>query len=186
MAEQRVLIEGMYPPGAVLSVQQAVDPSVDGIYSFCLPDTPGVVAANNFVSVSNPVGSGKLVSVIFIDVASYVATTAIAAASMVGYRTTAATGGVDSTASAVKLRTAYPTPSAVVRTGNPTATIVGAIQATSPPLSSGSFTSGAYVSVATASFSSALLLAEGEGFTFRTTSGDANQRWNITFAWAES
>lgn len=168
-----------------LSVIDGINPSITGVYTFALIDAAGVAAANNFLSLFNPVGSGKNLAFSFSFTASYVAVTALTTASMGLYRTTTATGGTDSSASIAKLVTAYPSPVGVVRTGNPTVTLGAALNSVVPPLSGGSFTSGSEVSIQATSVTNTLVLVPGEGVAFRTTSGDTNQRWNVTIAWAE-
>ena len=54
MAEQSVKIDG-----AVTTLTGA--PTGAKFYVFSIGDVPGVVAANTFMSVFNPVGSGKLI-----------------------------------------------------------------------------------------------------------------------------
>jgi hypothetical protein len=168
-----------------ISTITGADPSIKGVYVFALADAAGVVAANNFMSLLNPVGSGRNISFSFSSTASYVATTAIVAASMGLYRITTATGGVDSSATIAKLATAYSAPVGVVRTGNPTVTLGNLLNTVAPPLSAGSFTSGDAITINASSVANTLILAPGEGIAFRTTSGDVNQRWNLTIAWAE-
>jgi len=170
--------------GAITTVT-GVDPNLDGVYAFALIDAPGVVAANNFLSLFNPLASGRNLAFSFSATASYVATTSVVAASMGLYRTTTSTGGVDSSASIAKLASAYPAPVGVVRTGNPTVTLGNALNSVPPPLSAGSFTSGDAITINATSTANTLVLAPGEGVVFRTASGDVNQRWNLTIAWAE-
>lgn len=161
------------------------DPTIKGVYSFALPDAPGVVAANNFMTLFNPLGSGKNLAFSYYQASSYTAATPVVTASMGMYRVTTATAGTDSSASIVKLVTAYPSPVAVVRTGNPSATIGALLNTISPPLGAGSFTSGDAIAVNATSTTNTLVLVPGEGVVFRTTSGDVTQRWNLTIAWAE-
>jgi hypothetical protein len=163
----------------------SLDRNVTGAYAFGLFDLPGVALANNFASLFNPVGSGRIVDLTDLIWGKYVATTATTAASMVEYLITTATGGVDSSSLISPLSPSGITSVAVLRTSNPTVTLGNPLLSLAPPLSSGSFNNAQAAPVKASSIASGLLLLPGNGVVFRTASGDVNQRWNITLAWAE-
>ena len=100
---------------------------------------PGVVAANNFISLFNPVASGVTISL----GAAYVSSFAIAAdltpAPLNGFRITAASAGTLQTNSTAvsKFQSAMPTSLAEIRTGNPTCTIGAQIFNASPVVAGG-------------------------------------------------
>lgn len=211
MAEQLVKIEGTVPvtgtlapsgtqnvaitgqpiavtqsttPTAPVYVTQAGDPQVTGVYGFCLPDTPGVVAANTFVTLFNPVGSGKTVVVSSATVSAYVAGGGnTQKASLIGVRVTTATGGTLQAASTInKLRTSYANPVAEVRTANPTITAGANVVAFPPPIGTDTASNSERV---VASTGTSLVLVAGEGIAFRTAAGDTDENFDISFSWSE-
>ena len=161
-----------------------VDPSITGIYTFCLPDAPGVVAANNFVSLFNPVGSGKTVVVFSATVSSYVAGGGNTSKnSLLGTRITAASVGTLQAASTIsKARTSTANPVAEVRTGNPTVTAGANIVAFPPPIGTDTASTSERIVATTGA---AVTLAAGEGIVFRTLGGDTDENFNIAFTWGE-
>lgn len=166
-----------------LSVINGVDPTWK-IYLASVSDSPGVVAANNFLSVFNPVASGSHVIGLGAVVSSYATASAGAAHSMLVYRTTAASAGtLVAAANVSRYDTTVSNPVAEVRTGNPTVTTSGgALMGFNPPVSTGSGTSGiASPAVTGATF----IMHPGEGLVFTTSAGDVNQLWNIQLTWAE-
>lgn len=167
-----------------LNVVQAVSPDIKGIYSYCLVDAPGVAAATNHMAISNPTGNNKIVSVVAVFISSYSVGGISGGASIEMKRSTEATGGALKTASDVsKLLGTYPDPSAVLRTGNVSATLGATHLAASPPPAN--HTANAAQIFLAQNPSQASHLLPGEAFTFYTSSGDTNQRWNLVVAWAE-
>src|SRR5678815_4888908 len=82
-------------------VQTTLFPAGSTFYGACLSDAAGVVAANNFASLFNPIGSGKRMVLIVASVSSYAVAQSIAADGMTATRITAASGGTDSSAAIV-------------------------------------------------------------------------------------
>lgn len=151
-------------------------------YVFSTGNLPGVVAGNNWLTLVNPVGSGRSVFVggVFISAESNAASASTS--SMRGVRVTAVSGGTLWTASDIaKFVTADPDPFAEVRTNNPSATL-GAQLFNSPPPTSAAASSK---DVHQIPIPSPFLLAPGEGIVLRTNSGDTAQRWNISVVWTE-
>lgn len=201
MAENRVIIEGGFPPGNPVNVTGTVtstptgtqtvagtvgsvittNPNFSGVYLFSSPNTAGVALANNFVTLYNPVGSGKNVIL-----GGAVTSCITGAASNVTDAMTifrffgAPTGGVVQTP--VKFKTSYPNPVAEVRTGNPTVTVDGPISMTPPAL--GTTIGLLHVAMVPAGFGE-FTLAPGEGLVLRTLTGDTDQRWNLSQVWGE-
>ena len=156
-------------------------------YFQTLVDIPGVVAANNFLSIFNPLGSGKNITAYQVSVNPWAAAATTTDVSMNVFRTTAGSAGTLVAASAVnRLLTTSPNPVAEVRTGNPTTTNTGTTLIGFPPAitsaGSGISASGSVNSIPGASFT----MLPGQGIVFSTASGDVDQRWNIQFIWAES
>ncbi len=154
-------------------------------YLHWLSDVPGVVASNNFISVFNPLGSGKTIIFYLATAASYTVAAASTPNSMNIYRTTAASAGTLVAAASVgRFLTADPNPVAEVRFGNPTVTVSGtSVQAFPPPISTGAGI-GSTSSAASPSGASAIALP-GQGIVFNTAAGDVDQVWNFGVVWAE-
>ncbi len=193
MAEKRVIIEGMYPdmvyPGAStnpLPVILTANPQIDGTYIYSIANVAGTVASNNFITLFNPVGSGKNIVVGGMFISTVAAAGTAATQPMRIHRISAApTGGVLVTAPEVfKFNTGNPDPVAVVRTGNPTAVLGPAASNTPPPVTTGAG-GGQFVHEVDPPTGTTVLLAPGEGVAVNNAAGDTAQRWNISLAWAE-
>lgn len=156
-------------------------------YVHSLVDTPGVAgSANTFMSFLNPVGSPVVSGALLFDTTAYSVGAAAVAESLEIYRISAASGGTQVTAADVhRFSTLHPNPSVEVRVGNPTVTTVGTpLRGVSPPITTGV---GGNLSFFTAVPSgTSFLFRPGEGICFRTSDGDADIRWNLTYIWAES
>lgn len=160
-------------------------PSLTGVYVFNLPDVPAVVASNNYLSLFNPVGSGKTVVLLEGSLAAYVGGgSSNVEVSLQVLRVTAASAGTLQAASAIcKFQTAYPNAVAEVRTGNPTVT-VGAPFVSLPPVIQPSTNNFVY-QIRPPVGGGAFTLVPGEGIVFRTTSGDTDEQYNINMVWGE-
>lgn len=155
-------------------------------YLHSVVDAPGVVAANNFLSVFNPVGSGKLIVFYAGIILPWATASTTTATSLNVFRTTAASGGTLIAASTVnKFVSSQPNSIAEVRVGNPTVTLAtNPTQGIPPALTSsaaGAGVSGGGQSPPGASF----VCVPGEGLVMRTPAGNTNQLWNLTFIWTE-
>lgn len=199
MAENMVRIEGTIPvSGSVTTVPSGTqtvsgtvntlpikDPAITGVYAFSADEIPGVVAANNFMSLFNPVGSGKT----FIFFGAFISSAAAAAstvtAPMRGFRITTATAGtLQATSAIAEFVSAMPSPVAEVRTGNPTVTL-GPGFFNSPPVLPVTNSVTPVHAVVFPGGTGPFTLVAGEGVAFRTNSGDVDQRWNIGMIWGE-
>jgi len=164
------------------------NPVFRGGYAYSRAQTPGVVAANNFVALYNPVGSGRtlvlagvfLSSVIVADVAATVDP-------LRGWLATAISGGtLEATSTIAKVRSTMPNPAGQIFINNPTATL-GAAWFNSPPLLGASKGSSPFIHQVPASVAGGpITLFPGEGTVIRSESGDLDQRWNISIAWSEA
>ena len=177
---------GTQAVSGVLSTYPAISPAFAGIYVFNLPDQPGVAAANNFLSIFNPVGSGKTIAILGGSISTYVASmSSTARISCQALRSTAASGGtlqVNSTA-LCKFQTSFPASIAEVRTAGPTVTLGAAFLASPPPINPNT---GDYVyQIQDTPGAGALMLVPGEGIVLRTTAGDTHQTWNFNVVWGE-
>lgn len=173
--------------GQPVGTYSVANPAITGVYVFSVPSLAGVVTANTFVTLFNPIGSGKNISFS----AAFISTVSTAAAGttapMRGYRIAAApTGGTVQAASTVaKFRTTQTDSVAEVRLNNPTVTLGAALWNTPPAVTSG-VGGGQFVhDVDTPAGSPPFLLVPGEGIAVHCAGGDADQVWNITIVWAE-
>lgn len=173
--------------GQPIATYSVANPAITGVYVFSIAGLSGVAAANTFVTVFNPVGSGKTVSFS----AAFISTVSTAAAGttapMRGYRIAAApTGGtVQGAATIAKFNSANPDTVVEVRTDNPTV-VLGAPLWNTPPAVTSGVGGGQFVhDVDTPAGSPPFVLAPGEGIAINCASGDTDQVWNITVVWAE-
>jgi len=195
MAEMRVGIDGASSTAlptapantsaTPIYITTVTNPSIKGSYVFSIGDVAGVAAANNFLTLYNPVGSGKTISLGAAYASSYSTAASAPTVDVNVFRATAVSGGTlqtNSTALA-KFQTAMPASIAEVRTGNPAAT-VGAQIANIPP-SQGAFVTDQFVAAAPAVYPP-FTLAEGEGVVWRqTAAGVTTTHWNFSVVWAE-
>lgn len=193
MAENSVSIDGMTPhltyPGISrnpLPVILTPNPQIDGTYIYSIANVPGTVASNTFMTLFNPVGSGKQVVVGGMFISTVAAAGTAATQPMRIHRISAApTGGVlVAVADVFKFNTANPDPVSVLRTGNPTVVLGPPASNTPPPVTTGAG-GGQFVHEVDPPTGTTVLLAPGEGVAINNSSGDTAQRWNISLAWAE-
>lgn len=179
MVEMRVGIDGYV--NAV-----AAPPEGSQFYFYSLADVAGVGAANNFLSVFNPVGSGKTLVFYGSQTAAWSTASTAVAVSMNIHRTTAASAGTLVAASAVpRFATSQADPVAQVRIGNPTVTKTGSTLLGTPPAISAAGTGSSSQGAGTPPSGASFVCAPGEGIVTSTASGSANQLWNMNFVWAE-
>lgn len=185
MAENSIRVEGMVPTSSGTMPVNVVTIPVN-TYTYGIWEVPGVVAANNFFSLFNPVGSGKTITIQRLTVTPYATAAQTVTNNMQSFRTSAASAGTLIAASAVnKLDTAFPNSVAEVRTGNPTVTTVGqAITAAAPALTNAA--AGSSPIVTTPPGGDMFILHPGEGVVHRTAAGAVAQLWNISMVWTES
>lgn len=173
--------------GSALAVYDTKVPTLTAAYIYGITDVPGVVAANNFLSIVNPVGSGKTIIFLGTFISTYVASGASATRnSLTGKLCGVATGGtVVSNTQFAKFSSGMINSAADVRTGNPTVT-AGANVFNSPPAIG--TTASQFVHSVGAGGSTAsgpLTLAPGEGLVIGTAAGNTSQTWNISVVWGE-
>lgn len=191
MAEHAVKIQD--EQGHTMSVSPTGDihvamfPEGSTLYGYGISDVPGVVAANNFMTLFNPVGSGKLLTVYRLTVFPWAGGATTATSSLTASRVTAASGGsLVAAANISKFSTASANSIAEVRTANPTATIVGVpITAIPPAITAAAAGVGAVATIQPPTGAS-FVCQPGEGVVVRTAAGDVDQLWNIFVTWGES
>jgi hypothetical protein len=193
MAENRVMLDGMTPNLTYigsstnpLPVIQTANPQIDGTYVMSIANVAGTAAAQTFITLFNPVGSGKTVIVggMFISTVAAAGTSATAPTRI--HRISAApTGGVVAVAANIfKFSTANPDAVSEIRTGNPTVVLQAPASNTPPPVTTGAG-GGQFVHEVDPPTGTTVLLAPGEGVAVHNSAGDTAQRWNISLAWAE-
>lgn len=157
------------------------------VYQYVVADAPGTAASQNFMSVFNPVGSGKNIVTAAFIVESYAIGASTTPNSLQLFRTTAASGGtLVSAANITKYITSQTNSIAEVRTGNPSATLLTGnvpLSFAQPPVGSGLGDNGA--TLVQAATGAAPTLKPGEGIVFNTAAGNTNQVWNIQLIWLE-
>lgn len=163
------------------------NPAFTGVYLFSLADQAGVVTPNNFLTLFNPVGSGKIAFAAGFFISSYSVGQATATEPIRGHRITSASGGTLATNSTdvVKFNTSQPTTTMELRSNNPAIGGQGAAFFNSPPpIGTGAGTAFVHA-VEAPPGAGPFLIKPGEGVVVRTASGDIDQHFNFTIAWAE-
>lgn len=170
---------------ATVSTTSVRSTSIKGVYVFSISNIPGVVAANNFISLFNPVGSGKTVSFGSAFISSTAAGSSAETEPLRGFRITTATAGtLQATSATAKFITTDADPIAEVRIANPTVTL-GAAIFNSPPVISATVGSTNVHVIPVPGGLAPFTMAPGEGVVLRTSAGDVDQRWNLSIVWAE-
>lgn len=156
-------------------------------FVFSRENLPGVVAANSFVSLFNPVASDRLIIVGGVFISAVANAASASTAPMRAIRINSASGGTLHPVTDIgKFITARPDPVAEVRTGNPAVGMLDAqLLNAPPPTSTGAFSSGNVNQITVPPGFGGFTLAAGEGIVLRTGSGDIAQRWNISIVWGE-
>lgn len=177
--------DGTLPISGTVSSFPTVNPAIRGSYVFSLGNITGIAAANNYMTLFNPLASGRVLSFGGAFVSSGAAGASSVTDPMQGFRITAASAGTLQLASAIaKFNNANPDATAEVRTGTVTATLAAQIF-NSPPAISASVGSTAVHQVGVPPAAGPFVLAPGEGIALRAAAGDTDQRWNLSVVWVE-
>lgn len=183
MAESHVAIDGTVTtlPGVMTGAN---------FYVYNLPDIPGVVAANNFISFFNPVGSGKTITVYRATIIPWASAGNSVDVSMRVFRIsgTAPSGGTQVAAANIQKFTSSSTNSvADIRKANPTVGTVATEPVFSvPPAVSSAGVGAAATVIAEIPSGATFVLAPGEGIVANTPSGATQQLWNFSITWLEA
>lgn len=172
MADHRVIIE---------------TPTYLGGYVFSQAQHTGTVAAHNHLSLTNPVGSGKMIAIAGVFISQViVGDIDSTVAPLRGYLATNVSGGtLENPSSIGKIRSNTPNPVGEIRTEGMAATL-GAAWFNSPPLIGAVKGSSPFVhQIPAAVAAGSITLLPGESVVLRTDSGDVDQRWNLSIAWSE-
>ena len=163
------------------------NPVFRGGYVYSRAVTPGVAAANNYLSLANPAGSGRVIILAGVFISSVIVGDIVATADpMRGWLATAISGGtLEASATIGKVRTTMPNAVGEIRINNPAATL-GASWFNSPPVLGAAKQSSPFVHQVPATVAAgSITLLPGEGTVLRTETGDVDQRWNVSIAWNE-
>lgn len=150
-------------------------------YDFSIADEPGTVAAKNFVSLFNPVGSGKLILFGGVFTSCSAFSSHLSPLTLRGVKITAASGGTLRPASDIaKFDSAnHPDPAAQIRTDNPTVTETQRLLSHPAP------TEKRASNVTQTSGFPNVRFYPGEGIVMRMTEGLTDLFWNISLVWSE-
>lgn len=156
-----------------------------GTYVFSLQRQDSLVAGKNFITLLNPSGSGRLITISAIFV-SYMATVASPAYPLRGYRTTNnPTGGTLVAGSDIcQLDTVHPSSVAVIRYGNPSCTLGSAFA--NSPVGTVKDTVGPVHGVDITYPFNPFRIRPNEAIVLRQDVGAVGHLWNISIPWRES
>lgn len=207
MAEQRVAIEGTVPvSGTVTSspsgtqnvlvtntsgspvITQAVTTPAPAAYTTLIEDVTSVNTANNYLSIFNPVGSGKILSFAQFVCFPYATAAQATTINMEVQRTSAASAGTLLAAANInKFDTTQANSIAEVRTGNPTVTLVGTVPLIAVPPALTNAANGTSSPADIIPPTGTLFICRpGEGVVVKQLAGAGTvQKWSLGFSWAE-
>ena len=168
MAEQIVKLESTTPRG---------------VYLHSIAAVPGMVAEQTFITLMNPVGSGRVMTLGTIALSYSNTSPATVVDPVRGWRISAHSGGSLVAASGIgKFSTTMPNATAEVRVDNPTITKVYPVFNSPPPIDNRSSNVHTVEIPPGATF----LMRPGEGIAINKLSGTTSATWNITIVWAEA
>lgn len=176
------LVSSTAPAVSTVAVR---NPAIDSVFVFSSGNITGVAGANNYLSLFNPVGSGKILSFGSAFISSVAAGGSTVADPMQGFRITTVAGGTtQANTTFAKFVSSDPDSVADVRLGNPTVTL-GAQLFNSPPAISASTGSTNVHIIPVPGGLQPFTLVEGEGIVLRAAASDTDIRWNLSIVWAE-
>jgi len=156
------------------------------LYVFSLERQDSLVAGKNFLSLFNPVLSGKVITVgAFFS--SYMTTVASPLYPMRGFRTPAEpTGGTLHAESDIcRFDTQRFASAAVIRSGNFSAVLGAALFNVSPGLIQGQNQSSVVEQIDAPGTFNPFVLYPGEGVVLRQGAGSIGHLWNLSILWRE-
>lgn len=183
-AEQTVRIENATTSGNPVFTTGTVNPAITGVYLHSIANVSGTVASQNFITLFNPVGSGKSLSLGTVAISSTNTTPSTETSPLRGWRTSSApTGGTLIAASSMaRFNTLQADPVGVIRVDNPAATLDAALFS-SPPLVD--HRSSIVHTVDIPPGAGPFLFRPGEGLVINKPVDVISTSWNITVVWAE-
>jgi hypothetical protein len=158
------------------------------VYTTLIENVPTVNTANNYLSVFNPIGSGK--NLIFAQFTAFPYATAAQATTinMEVQRISTATGGTQLAAANInKFDTTQANATAEVRTGNPTVTLVGTVPLIAIPPAITNAANGVSSPVDIIPPTGSLFICRpGEGVVVKQLAGaGTTQVWSLGLTWSE-
>lgn len=161
-----------------------VNPAIRGVYLHSIANQPGTVASNTYMTLFNPVGSGRTLTYGTVATSATNTGPSTDIAPLRGYRISAApTGGTLIAASALgRFNTSQPDPTGVIRIGNPTATF-GTPLFNVPPLLDNRSSNVHTTDIPPGA--GPFVFRPGEGLAINVSAGNTSMAWNITLVWAE-
>ena len=164
------------------------DTHATALFDFSLERQDSTVAAKNFLTLFNPVTSGKIMSLGGIFV-SYMAGNPSPHYPLRGYRIsgTAPTGGTLHDESEIcRFDTQRFAPAMIIRSNNPTTGTLGAAFFNAAPgITNGLAHSSDIQDVETPAGFNPFLLYPGEGIVLRQGAGAVGHLWNLSVVWRE-
>lgn len=156
------------------------------LFVFSLERQDSLVAGKNFLTLFNPVASGKIITVgAFFT--SYMAPVASPLYPMRGFRTTAEpTGGTLHAESEIcRFDTQRYAPAAVIRSNDPSVSLGAAFFNVAPGIQQGQNQSSAVEQVDAPAGFNPFVLYPGEGVAMRQGAGTVGHLWNVSILWRE-
>lgn len=155
-----------------------------GLYIFSVQREDSIAVGKNFVTIENPAGSGKILSLGGLFV-SFFATVAGPSYPLRGLRCAGPSGGTLRAASAVcKFDTALPDSVALIRTDNPSVASTDGAFFNSPAPTVKDTIGGVHEIDAPSGFNP-FLIRPGEAVLVRQDIGAVGVLWNISILWKE-
>lgn len=193
MAQENVQVDNLLNPMPIaatsgIGTYTVQSPIIKAAYVYSLLDAPGSTnTPNNFISLYNPVASGKTLVLLGTFISCYVASGGSTTRnSMHGHLASAISGGTLVTASSIaKFQSSFANPTAEVRTGNPTATTAAEFFQSPPPIGTTASQYVHSVGYGASTNGGGFVFAPGEGMVIQTNNGNINQTWNISLVWGE-
>lgn len=157
-------------------------PKPQGVYLHSIAEVQGTVEPQTFMTLFNPVGSGRNITLATAALSYSNTMPATEPAPLRGWRISAASGGVLIPAADIaKFNTLASNSVAQVRITNPTATLTQAVFNSPAPIDNRS----SNVHTVDVPAGAAFLMRPGEGIAIHKEAGTTSAFWNITLVWAE-
>lgn len=181
-AEQTVRVQN--PPVDPVYVVPTVNPYIKGVYIHSIANVVGTVEPQTFVTLFNPVGSGKTFGLGSVAISYSNTMPSTNTVPMRGHRISAApTGGTLIAAADIqRFNTMQVNPAGIVRVDNPTVTLGGAVFNSPAPIDN---RSSNVHTVEVPPNSGPFIMLPGEGIAIHKASGVTSAVWNVTIVWGE-
>ena len=153
-----------------------------GVYLHSIAEVQGTVEPQTFMTLFNPVGSGRVLALSTVALSYTNVNPATEPAPMRGWRISATTGGtLIAAADMARFDNLQSNPVGQVRVSNPTPTLTQALFNSPAPIDNRSSAVHNVDIPAGAQF----LIRPGEGLAIHKEAGIVSASWNVTMVWAE-